>query len=105
MDLGASVAFVAEPAAPSAMRRPRPPGARFLGRAELAAITGAGILTATALAGIAGRQLALPGGSSPPPGSRHPARPPQRRRHAHHTPQRPRPPGVPGHRGFTRLRQ
>ena len=31
MDLGASVAFVAEPAAPGAMHRPpRPPGARFL---------------------------------------------------------------------------
>ncbi len=39
MDLGASVAFVAEPAAPDAMRRPpRPPGARFLDRPELAAI-------------------------------------------------------------------
>ena len=39
MDLGASVAFVAEPAAAAAMRRPpRPPGARFLGRPELAAI-------------------------------------------------------------------
>jgi len=39
MDLGASVAFVAEPAAPDAMTRPpRPPGARFLDRAERAAI-------------------------------------------------------------------
>ncbi len=39
MDLGASVAFVSEPAAPDAMRRPpRPPGARFLDRPELAAI-------------------------------------------------------------------
>ena len=51
MDLGASVAFVAEPAAPAAMRRPpRPPGARFLGRAELAAIaTVAAALTAAVL--------------------------------------------------------
>jgi Ca2+-transporting ATPase len=39
MDLGASVAFVAEPAAPGAMRRPpRPPGARFLDGPVLAAI-------------------------------------------------------------------
>ncbi|MFG2041584.1 cation-translocating P-type ATPase [Dactylosporangium sp. NPDC048998] len=39
MDLGASVAFIAEPAAPAAMRQPpRPPGARFLDRPELAAI-------------------------------------------------------------------
>jgi Ca2+-transporting ATPase len=39
MDLGASVAFVAEPAAPDAMRRPpRPPGAKFLDRPVLAAI-------------------------------------------------------------------
>ena len=39
MDLGASVAFVAEPPAPDAMTRPpRPPGARFLDRAERAAI-------------------------------------------------------------------
>jgi len=39
MDLGASVAFVTEPAAPDAMRRPpRPPGARFLDRPELTAI-------------------------------------------------------------------
>jgi len=38
MDLCASVAFVAEPAAAGAMRRPpRAPGARFLGAAELAA--------------------------------------------------------------------
>jgi P-type Ca2+ transporter type 2C len=51
MDLGASVAFVAEPAAPGAMRRPpRPPGARFLGRAELAATaTVAAALTAAVL--------------------------------------------------------
>jgi Ca2+-transporting ATPase len=39
MDLGASVAFVAEPTAHDAMHRPpRPPGARFLDRPELAAI-------------------------------------------------------------------
>lgn len=39
MDLGASVAFVSEPAAPNAMRRPpRPPGTRFLDRPELATI-------------------------------------------------------------------
>ena len=39
MDLGASVAFVAEPAAPGAMTRPaRPPGARFLDRVELGTI-------------------------------------------------------------------
>lgn len=51
MDLGASVAFAAEPAAPGAMRRPpRPPGARFLGRAELAAMTTvAAALTAAVL--------------------------------------------------------
>jgi Ca2+-transporting ATPase len=50
MDLGASVAFVAEPAAPDAMRRPpRPPGTRFLGRAELAAITTVAAALATAV--------------------------------------------------------
>lgn len=39
MDLGASVAFVSEPAAPGAMRRPpRDPSSRFLDNAELAAI-------------------------------------------------------------------
>lgn len=39
MDLGASVAFVSEPAAPGAMRRlPRDPAARFLDRVEVAAI-------------------------------------------------------------------
>jgi Ca2+-transporting ATPase len=39
MDLGASVAFVAEPAAPTAMRQPpRPPGTRFLDRATVGAI-------------------------------------------------------------------
>ena len=51
MDLGASVAFVAEPAAPCAMNRPpRPPGARFLDRAELATIgTVAAALTVAVL--------------------------------------------------------
>ena len=40
MDLGASVAFVAEPAAPSAMHYPpRPPGTGFLDASVLAAIT------------------------------------------------------------------
>jgi len=39
MDLGASVAFVSEPAAPQAMHRPpRGPNARFLDRPELAAL-------------------------------------------------------------------
>ncbi len=39
MDLGASVAFVSEPAAPQAMERPpRAPDARFLDRPELAAL-------------------------------------------------------------------
>src|SRR6266545_3073625 len=39
MDLGASVAFVSEPAAPGAMRRPpRDPAARFLDRVEVSAI-------------------------------------------------------------------
>jgi len=39
MDLGASVAFVAEPAAPDAMRRPpRPPGTGFLDASVAAAI-------------------------------------------------------------------
>jgi len=39
MDLGASVAFVSEPAAPQAMHRPpRAPNARFLDRPELAAL-------------------------------------------------------------------
>jgi Ca2+-transporting ATPase len=39
MDLGASVAFVAEPSAPEAMRRPpRDPRRRFLDRGEIAAI-------------------------------------------------------------------
>jgi P-type Ca2+ transporter type 2C len=41
MDLGASVAFVSEPAAPAAMSRPpREPAARFLDRAETGAIVG-----------------------------------------------------------------
>jgi len=40
MDLGASAAFVAEPAAPGAMHRPpRPPGTGFLDASVLAAIT------------------------------------------------------------------
>jgi len=40
MDLGASVAFAAEPTAPAAMHRPpRPPGTGFLDRSVLAAIT------------------------------------------------------------------
>jgi P-type Ca2+ transporter type 2C len=40
MDLGASVAFVAEPTPPAAMRRPpRPPGTGFLDRSVFAAIT------------------------------------------------------------------
>src|SRR6266568_2690291 len=39
MDLGASVAFVSEPAAPGAMRRPpRDPAAHFLDRVEVSAI-------------------------------------------------------------------
>ena len=42
MDLGASVAFVAEPASPAAMHRPpRPPGTGFLDRAVVAAIAAA----------------------------------------------------------------
>jgi Ca2+-transporting ATPase len=46
MDLGASVAFVAEPAAPAAMHcPPRPPGTGFLDRAVLTAIA----VTAAAL--------------------------------------------------------
>jgi len=49
MDLGASVAFVAEPAAPAAMRRPpRPPGTRFLDHTTLRAI----VLVAAALTAI-----------------------------------------------------
>ena len=50
MDLGASVAFVSEPTAPDAMRRPpRDPARRFLDQAELGAIllTALGIFTAT----------------------------------------------------------
>ncbi|MFU8853564.1 cation-translocating P-type ATPase [Micromonospora sp. SL1-18] len=51
MDLGASVAFVAEPAAPDAMRRqPRPTGARFLDQPALYAILAvAATLTAATL--------------------------------------------------------
>jgi P-type Ca2+ transporter type 2C len=44
MDLGASVAFVSEPAAPRAMRRPpRDPAARFLDRVEVSAILAAAL--------------------------------------------------------------
>ncbi len=44
MDLGASTAFVSEPAAPGAMRRPpRDPASRFLDRAEGMAIVGSGL--------------------------------------------------------------
>jgi Ca2+-transporting ATPase len=53
MDLGASVAFVSEPSAPNAMRRPpRDPARRFLDRDELGAIflTGASLALAVALA-------------------------------------------------------
>jgi len=51
MDLGASVAFVAEPAAPAAMHRPpRPPGTGFLDASVLAAIaTTAAALTLAVL--------------------------------------------------------
>jgi Ca2+-transporting ATPase len=51
MDLGASVAFVAEPAAPAAMRRPpRPPGTGFLDASVTAAIAAtAGSLTLAVL--------------------------------------------------------
>jgi Ca2+-transporting ATPase len=51
MDLGASVAFVAEPAAPAAMRRPpRPPGTGFLDASVTAAIAAtAASLTLAAL--------------------------------------------------------
>jgi P-type Ca2+ transporter type 2C len=51
MDLGASVAFVAEPAAPAAMRRPpRPPGTGFLDASITAAIAAtAGSLTLAVL--------------------------------------------------------
>ncbi|MFI5908217.1 cation-translocating P-type ATPase [Dactylosporangium sp. NPDC051541] len=53
MDLGASVAFVAEPAAPGAMHRPpRRSGTRFLDPAALAAIATAAVtLTAATLPG------------------------------------------------------
>jgi Ca2+-transporting ATPase len=57
MDLGASVAFVSEPAAPEAMRRPpRDPARRFLDQAELRAI----LLVAAALfVGVLGAFLAV----------------------------------------------
>ena len=71
MDLGASVAFVAEPAAPTAMHRPpRLPGARFLDTTTLRAIavvalalTGVTLpayllATATAPAGLGGVEVA-----------------------------------------------
>jgi SAM-dependent methyltransferase len=53
MDLGASVAFVAEPESPGAMRRPpRPPGTGFLDASVLAAIiTTAAALTIAVLPG------------------------------------------------------
>jgi P-type Ca2+ transporter type 2C len=53
MDLGASVAFVAEPESPGAMRRPpRPPGTGFLDTSVLAAIiTTAAALTIAVLPG------------------------------------------------------
>lgn len=50
MDLGASLAFVGEPFAPGAMRRPpRPLSARFLDRAEMAAIGTVGVAMAAAV--------------------------------------------------------
>lgn len=50
MDLGASVAFVAEPAAAKIMRRPPPPPtARFLGRRQLLGIAAAGAGLAVAV--------------------------------------------------------
>jgi Ca2+-transporting ATPase len=61
MDLGASVAFVSEPAAPATMTRPpRDPAARFLDRPELAAIalTAAALSTATLPAYLAVRSMA-----------------------------------------------
>jgi Ca2+-transporting ATPase len=56
MDLGASIAFVSEPVAPSAMRRPpRDPARRFLDPAELRAIA---IVAATLSVGVLGSFLA-----------------------------------------------
>jgi len=50
MDLGASVAFVSEPAAPQAMQRPpRPPNAKFLDRPELAALFSVAVTLALAV--------------------------------------------------------
>jgi Ca2+-transporting ATPase len=50
MDLGASVAFVSEPAAPGAMRRPpRDPAARFLDRSELGAIAATAVAVAASV--------------------------------------------------------
>jgi len=60
MDLGASVAFVAEPAAPQAMHHPpRPPGSRFLDRPTLAAI---GTVAATLTAAVLGAYLLFAAG-------------------------------------------
>lgn len=57
MDLGASVAFVSEPTAPAAMRQPpRPPGRRFLDRAEVSAIALAGFAL---FVGVLGAFLAV----------------------------------------------
>jgi Ca2+-transporting ATPase len=64
MDLGASVAFVSEPAAPGAMRRPpRPPGARFLDRPELATI---GVVAAALSIAVLPGYLILAAGHSLP---------------------------------------
>jgi P-type Ca2+ transporter type 2C len=64
MDLGASVAFVSEPAAPGAMRRPpRPPGARFLDRPELATI---GVVAAALTVAVLPAYLILAAGHSLP---------------------------------------
>jgi Ca2+-transporting ATPase len=50
MDLGASVAFVSEPVAPGAMRRPpRDPAARFLDRPELGAIAATAVAVAASV--------------------------------------------------------
>ena len=60
MDLGASVAFVSEPAAPGAMARPpRDPAARFLDRVEVSAI---GTVALALFAGVASGYLAVRGG-------------------------------------------
>ncbi len=67
MDLGASVAFVCEPAAPTAMTRPpRNPAARFLDRVEVTAIalTALTLTAATLPAFLLVRTLAGPGAGS-----------------------------------------